>query len=77
MCTNGINTGQFEQMVDQIDDHIKLERRWAHTLGHMAGDAGFPTVSEKMHAAQALLDEAKDALEDDAQASSNVTVSLV
>ena len=37
-----------------------------------------------MHAAQALLDdvralldEAKDALEDDAQASSNVTVSLV
>ena len=50
----------------------------------MAGDAGFPTVSEKMHAAQALLDdvralldEAKDSLEDDAQASSNVTVSLV
>ena len=24
MCTNGINTGQFEQMIDQIDDHIKL-----------------------------------------------------
>ena len=22
MCTNGINTGQFEQMIDQIDDHI-------------------------------------------------------
>ena len=69
MCTNGINTGQFEQMIEQIDDHIKLERRWAHNLGHMAGDAGFATVSEKMHAAQAmlddvraLLDEAKDAL---------------
>ena len=68
MCTNGINTGQFEQMIEQIDDHIKLERRWAHNLGHMAGDAGFATVSEKMHAAQAmlddvraLLDEAKDA----------------
>ena len=75
MCTNGVNTGQFEQMIDQIDDHIKLERRWAHTLGHMAGDAGFATVSEKMHAAQALLDdvrallgEAKDALEEDAEA---------
>ncbi len=84
MCTNGINTGQFEQMIDQIDDHIKLERRWAHSLGHQAGDAGFPTVSEKMHAAQALLDEArsvlgeaKDALEDDAEAAANVTVSLV
>ena len=32
MCTNGVNTGQFEQMIDQIDDHIKLERRWSHTL---------------------------------------------
>ena len=84
MCTNGINTGQFEQMIEQIDDHIKLERRWAHNLGHMAGDAGFATVSVKMHAAQAmlddvgaLLDEAKDALEDDAEASANVTVNLV
>ena len=84
MCTNGINTGQFEQMIEQIDDHIKLERRWAHNLGHMAGDAGFATVSEKMHAAQAmlddvraLLDEAKDALEDDAEASATVTVHLV
>ena len=36
MCTNGINTGQFEQMIDQIDDHIKLERRWAHNLAHNA-----------------------------------------
>ena len=84
MCTNGINTGQFEQMIEQSDDHIKLERRWAHNLGHMAGDVGFATVSEKMHAAQAmlddvraLLDEAKDALEDDAEASANVTVNLV
>ena len=25
MCTNGINTGQFEQMIDQIDDHITLK----------------------------------------------------
>ena len=84
MCTNGINTGQFEQMIEQIDDHIKLERRWAHNLGHMAGDAGFAPGSGKMHAApamlddvRALLDEAKDALEDDAEASANVTVNLV
>ena len=41
MCSNGINTGQFEQMIDQIDDHIKLERRWVHNLAHQAGDAGF------------------------------------
>ena len=74
MCTNGINTGQFEMMIEQIDDHLKLERRWAHTLGHKAGDAGYETVSKKLHEAQALiddvralLDEAKDALEDDAE----------
>ncbi|WP_449314790.1 dynein gamma chain protein [Rubneribacter sp.] len=84
MCTNGINTGQFEQMISQIDDHVKLERRWAHNLAHQAEDAGYATVCEKLHAAQALLDEAraaldeaKDALEDDAEAVAGVTVSLV
>ena len=84
MCTNGVNTGQLEQMIEQVDDHVKLERRWAHTLGHLAGDAGFATVSEKMHAAQALLDDvrallgdAKAAHEDEAAAASNVTVNLV
>ena len=54
MCTNGINTGQFEMTIEQIDDHLKLERRWAHTLGHKAGDAGYETVSKKLHEAQAL-----------------------
>ena len=57
MCTNGINTGQFEMMIEQIDDHLKLERRWAHTLGHKAGDAGYETVSKKLHEAQALIDD--------------------
>ena len=84
MCTNGINTGQFEQMIDQIDDHIKLERRWAHNLAHNASDAGVTTVSEKLQAAMQLLDEvratlddAKDALDDDAENASGVTVNLV
>ncbi len=84
MCTNGVNAGQFEQMIDQIDDHLKLERRWAHNLAHQAADAGFAATAEKLHAAQALLDdaralldEAKDALEEDAADASGVTVSLV
>ena len=84
MCTNGVNTGQFEQMIDQIDDHIKLERRWTHTLAHMAEDAQLATVGEKLHAAQSALDEvrailadAKDALEDDAESASGVSVNLV
>ncbi|MBR2790543.1 MAG: dynein gamma chain protein [Eggerthellaceae bacterium] len=84
MCTNGINTGQFGQMIDQISDHIRLERRWTHDLAHQAEDAGFDTVSDKMHEAfrmldevRALLDDAKDALEDDAEAAAQVTVELV
>ena len=84
MCTNGINTGQFEQMIEQIDDHVKLERRWSHTLAHQAENAGYTTVGAKLHEAQALLDEvrellgeAKDALEDDAATAGGVTVNLV
>ena len=73
MCTNGVNTGQLEQMIDQASDHIALEYRWAHKLAHLAGDGGFSGTSEKLHSAQAmladvraLLDEAKEALESDA-----------
>ena len=84
MCTNGVNTGQFEQMIDQIDDHIKLERRWSHTLAHMAGDAGLEKTGEKLHAVQAALDEvralladAKDVLEEDAENASGVSVSVM
>lgn len=84
MCTNGVNTGQLELMIEQVDDHIKLERRWAHNLAHTAEDAGFATVGAKLHAVQtllddvrALLDEAKDAIEDDAADAPGVTVNLV
>ena len=84
MCTNGINTGQFEQMISQIDDHVALERRWVHKLAHQAGDAGFTSVDDKLHAVQELLDEAralltdaKDALEEDAANAPGVTVNLV
>lgn len=84
MCTNGVNTAQLEMMIDQIDDHIKLERRHAHDLGHMASDAGFSTVGEKLHDVmhllddvRAALDEAKDAIEDDAADATGFTVSLV
>ena len=84
MCTNGINTGQFEMTFEQIDHHLKPDHHWGYTLGHKAGDAGYETVSKKLHEAQALiddvralLDEAKDALEDDAEAAGGVTVELV
>ena len=38
MCTNGVNTAQLEMMIDQVDDHIKLERRHVHNLAHTAAD---------------------------------------
>ena len=84
MCTNGVNTGQFEQMIDQISDHIKLERRWTHTIAHLAEDGQLVQTGAKLHEVQAALDEvramladAKDLLEDDAEAVAGVTVSLV
>ena len=84
MCTNGINTGQFEEMIEQIDDHVRLERRWTHNLAHKAEDASYCTVGEKLHEAmqqldnvRALLDEAKDAIEDDAIKAQNISVSEV
>ena len=73
MCTNGVNTAQLEMMIDQVDDHIKLERRHVHNLAHTAADAGFATVGE----VRAALDEAKDAMEDDAADAPGFTVSLV
>ena len=84
MCTNGVNTGQFEQMIEQIDEHVRLERKWAHTLAHQAEDAMMPKTGELLHQAQAALDEvralladAKDAVEEDAEQSSGVSVNLV
>ncbi|ACV22729.1 Uncharacterised protein [Slackia heliotrinireducens] len=84
MCTNGVNTAQFEQMLDQLDDHVALEYRWSHKLAHTAEDAGYENVSENLHRAQALLadvraliDESKMALEDDAEAAASATVRLV
>ena len=83
MCTNGINTGQFEQMVSQIADHVALERRWPHTLAHQAEDAGYETAGDKLHQAMSmlddvrqLLDEARDAIDDDAAKAASVTVKL-
>lgn len=84
MCTNGINTRQFEQLIDQLGDHVKVERRWSHDLAHQAEDAGYDHVSAKLHAAyqmldevRALLDDAKDALEDDAAEAPGVHVELL
>ena len=85
MCTNGVNTGQFDQMIEQIDAHVALEYRWAHKLAHQADDAGFERchemlheASEKLAEARSLLDEARQILEDEAaHAAPGVDVKLV
>ena len=86
MCTNGVNTQQFTQMLDMVDDHVALEYRWTHRLAHIAEDAGYEETSRKLHEAQALLadvrsllDEAKSAFEGEAvrTASDSSTVKLV
>ena len=86
MCTNGVNTQQFMQMLDMVDDHITLEYRWSHRLAHTAEDAGYAETSQKLHRAQAmladvraLLDEAKQSFEDEAAngAPDAATVKLV
>lgn len=84
MCTNGVNTGQFNMMLEQMDDQLAVNRRWVHKLAHSAGDAGFSQTDEVLHKVQELLDEAralltdaKDALESDAESASGVTVNLV
>lgn len=71
MCSNGVNSAQFLQMLDQIDDHVALEYRWTHRLAHTAEDGGYDAASKKLHEAQAmladvraLLDEAKKCFED-------------
>lgn len=85
MCTNGVNNAQLLQMIQQLDDHIALERRWMHKLAHIAEDGGYENAHVKMHEAQslldnvrALLDEAKASIEDGEQVSpAQTTVKLV
>lgn len=84
MCQNGVNTGQYKMMLEQMDDQIAVQRRWTHKLAHLAGDNGYEKTDEVMHHVQELLDEAralmtdaKDALDDDAERLANVQVKLV
>ena len=38
MCTNGVNTSQFESMIDMADDYVAVGYRWTHKMAHMAED---------------------------------------
>ena len=84
MCTNGVNTSQFKMMIEQMDDQVALNRRWIHKLYHSADAASYARTAELLKEIQgqlddvrALLTDAQDALDDDAESASNVTVNLV
>ena len=84
MCNNGVNTNQLKATIEQIDESVALNRRWTHRLYHLADNGGQVKTAEKLAQVQrllddarALLDEASDAVDDDASASSGVSVELV
>ncbi len=83
MCSNGVNINQFNLMLDQIDDHIKIERRWSHNLAHLVDDAGMNKTAMKLHDVQrklddirAMIDEVKDLLEDEVEESNQANVTV-
>ena len=84
MCTNGVNTGQFKMMLEQMDDQIALNRRWTHKLYHAADNANFDETAKTLQDVQRLLDDARalltdaqDAVDKDAESGSGVTVNLI
>lgn len=84
MCTNGVNATQFKMMLEQMDDQIALNRRWTHKLYHSADDNSYEQTARCLREVQTLLDDvralltdAQDAFDKDAQNLSGVTVNLV
>lgn len=84
MCTNGINTNQFKMMLEQMDDQVALNRRWTHKMYHAADNAQYAQTAKVLSEIQGLLDDARalltdaqDALDKDAQSAPGVEVNLV
>jgi hypothetical protein len=84
MCTNGLNTDQFQMMLEQLDDQTALNRRWTHKMYHSATSAGFEKTATSLSQVQGLLDDVRalltdtqSLLEKEADSPDNVTVNLV
>lgn len=59
----GMNMGQLEMSVRQIDDTIRLAREWSHVLLHATEGYDMERIGAKLEAAMAALDTARDSLE--------------
>ena len=84
MCTNGVNANQLSGAVEQIDEAVALCRRWTHRAYHSAEDAQFAKTAASLEKAQsllddvrALLDEAVELVEKEAQSAGGVTITAV
>ncbi|MDO4437641.1 MAG: hypothetical protein Q4B77_06815 [Coriobacteriaceae bacterium] len=59
----GMNMGQLEMSVKQVDDTIALARNWSHDLLHATENFDMERIGDKLAAAMRALDEARKALE--------------
>lgn len=59
----GMNMGQLEMSIKQVDDTIALARSWSHDLLHAAEAFDMQGICGKLEAALHALDEARAALE--------------
>ncbi|MDR2957215.1 MAG: hypothetical protein LBU61_03405, partial [Coriobacteriales bacterium] len=63
MCTDGINTDQFQSNIEQIAETVALCRRWTHRAFHQVEEANKLETAAKLRDAQALLDDVRALLE--------------
>lgn len=59
----GMNMGQLEMSIKQVDDTIALAREWSHLLLHATENFDMERIGGKLEAAMSALDEARGALE--------------
>lgn len=59
----GMNMGQLEMSIKQVDDAIALAREWSHTLLRATETYDMERIGGKLEAAMSALDEARGALE--------------
>ncbi|WP_417037278.1 hypothetical protein [Collinsella stercoris] len=59
----GMNMGQLEMSIKQVDDAIALAREWSHTLLHATETYDMERIGGKLETAMGALDEARSALE--------------
>ncbi|MCL2807697.1 MAG: dynein gamma chain protein [Coriobacteriia bacterium] len=84
MCTDGVNASQLASAVEQIDEAVALCRRWTHRAYHRVDEAEFAKSAKTLKKAQellddvrALLDEAGELIEREAEASAGISVKAV